>query len=298
MKRKDFLFLYDVCDGNPNGDPDAGNMPRIDPSTNQGIITDVALKRKIRNRVQIAKGTVDGYAIYVSEGAILNAKHTEAYERLKLPVPRKKTGSEKGSKDIEEAKGNKNNVALARAEMCKTYFDIRTFGAVMGTDIDCGQVRGPMQITFSRSVDPIVQAEHCITRMAVTTEEESRKQSGGNRTMGRKYTVPYGLYVGRGFLNVNFAEQTGFTEEDEAVFWDAFTNMFEDDRSSARGMMALRKLVIFEHDSPLGNAQAHKLFDRVTIVRNNGKEAMSYNDYSVSVDQDGLPKGVNIDVRD
>jgi CRISPR-associated protein Csd2 len=296
MERKDFLFLFDVSDGNPNGDPDAGNMPRIDASTNQGIITDVALKRKIRNRVQIAKGTVDGYAIYVSEGAILNAKHTEAYERLKLPVPGKKNGADKGSKDIEEAKGNKANVALARAEMCKTYFDIRTFGAVMGTDINCGQVRGPIQITFSRSVDPIVQAEHCITRMAVTTEEESKKQAGGNRTMGRKYTVPYGLYVGRGFLNAHFAEQTGFNEADESVFWDAFTNMFEDDRSSARGMMALRKLVIFEHDNPLGNAQAHKLFDRVNVIRNNGKEAMSYSDYTVNIDQDGLPKGVNVKV--
>lgn len=306
IKRKDFLFLFDVTDGNPNGDPDAGNQPRIDPITGHGLVSDACTKRKIRNRVQIAKGEQDGYAIYVAEGAILNHTHEEAYQRLGLQVPVKPSkpkGKGKVKKDEtptltrEQVKQLREDARRVETEMCRRYFDVRTFGAVMATDIDAGEAKGPVQITFARSIDPIAPLEHSITRLAVTTETESIKQRGGNRTMGRKYTVPYALYLGRGFLNPHFAGLTGFSDDDEAVFWDAMRNMFEDDRSAARGFMSLRKLVIFTHECPLGNAPAHQLFDRVRVARKNpGKEATGYSDYDIEIDVDKLPAGVAVEI--
>lgn len=278
-KRYDFVFLFDVVDGNPNGDPDAGNLPRVDPETGHGLVTDVCLKRKIRNYVATVKNGEKGYNIYVVEKAILNNQHALAYKALKID-PKK-------AKQAERDK--------ARDWMCQNFFDVRTFGAVMSTDVNCGQVRGPIQMAFARSIDPIVSLEHAVTRCAVTTEKEAEKQQGDNRTMGRKFTVPYALYRCHGFVNPFLADQTGFSEADLDLFWAALGQMFELDRSAARGQMTPRALVVFEHETKLGNAPAHKLFDLVKVTRKNAeKPARAFEDYEVAVDKKSGPEGVKI----
>lgn len=256
--RYDFVLLFDVTNGNPNGDPDAGNLPRMDSETGHGLATDVALKRKVRNFVGLLKGEQPPYEIYVKEKAILNNQHKRAY----VGIGR----AELLEGDDKKRKGG-DAVDEARTWMCRNFFDIRTFGAVMSTGINCGQVRGPVQLTFARSIDPIVAQEHSITRMAVATEAEAEKQEGDNRTMGRKHTVPYGLYRSHGFVSAFLAKQTGFSEEDLQLLWQALTQMFEHDRSAARGEMATRGLYVFKHDSELGNAPAHKLFDLIRVAR-------------------------------
>ena len=293
--RHDFVLVFDVKDGNPNGDPDAGNLPRVDPETGCGLVTDVCLKRKVRNFVQMSQDPAKGFDIFVKEKAILNQLIDGAYQSIGIDLT-KAPADEKDGKDRKKAgSGQGKEVDSARVQMCKTYYDIRTFGAVMSTGANAGQVRGPVQLTFGRSIDPIVALEHCITRMAVATEAEAEKQSGDNRTMGRKNTVPYGLYVSHGFVSAHLAAQTLFTEEDLNLFWEALKNMFEHDRSAARGEMATQKLIVFKHDSPLGSAPAHLLFERVKIVRNgDGKPARSFGDYTVTVNKDNLPAGVTV----
>lgn len=273
-KRYDFVLFIDVKDGNPNGDPDAGNLPRIDPETGEGLITDVCLKRKIRNYVGLVKEDQPPYEIYIKERAILNNTNKRAYSAIGVDLE-KDTGKRKGGDKTEEAK----------AWMCKNFFDIRTFGAVMTTKINCGQVRGPVQLTFARSVDPVFTAEHSITRMAVTTEEEAKKQSGDNRTMGRKFTIPYGLYKAYGFISPSLANQTGFSTEDLELLWDALLKMFDHDHSAARGLMSTQRLVVFEHGSKLGDKPVQDLFSRIKVTRNNSeKPARSFSDYSVVLD--------------
>lgn len=288
--RYDFVLLFDIANGNPNGDPDAGNSPRIDPETGHGLVTDVCLKRKIRNYVCLAKTNPSngepepGYDIYVKEKAVLNQQHQRAYNALKLDPNAKLKYEEKNKQQ-----------AAARAWMCQTFFDIRMFGAVMSTDINCGQVRGPAQLAFSRSVDPIVALEQSITRMAVTTEKEAEQQEGGNRTMGRKEIVPYALYVNHGFVSPHLAADTGFSEADLSLLWEALKMMFEHDHSAARGEMASRKVVVFEHESALGNSPAHALFDRIKITRKDStKPARAYSDYEVTLDKENLPAGITV----
>jgi CRISPR-associated protein Csd2 len=293
--RFDFALVFDVQDGNPNGDPDAGNLPRIDPETGHGLVTDVCLKRKVRNHVLLSKNCSKGFDIFVKEKAVLNRLIVQAYEGAKIDLEAKPKNVDDGDKRKEKGVGQGSEVDQARKKMCETYYDVRTFGAVMSTGANAGQVRGPVQVTFSRSIDPIVQLEHSITRMAVATEEEAEKQSGDNRTMGRKATIPYGLYVCRGFVSPSFANQTGFSEDDLRVLWDALKNMFENDRSAARGMMTTRKLIVFQHESPLGNAQAADLFDRISIKRKDGVEApRSFSDYVVGLNDKSLPTGVTV----
>jgi CRISPR-associated protein Csd2 len=271
-KRYDFIYLFDVKDGNPNGDPDAGNLPRVDAETGNGLVTDVCLKRKVRNYVGLVKDEKPPYEIYVKEKAVLNSQHERAYIALKIDLSGDE-GKRKGGDKVEEA----------RKWMCQNFYDIRTFGAVMSTGVNCGQVRGPVQLTFARSIDQVISSEHSITRMAVTTEKEAEKQGGDNRTMGRKFTIPYGLYRGYGFISAPLANQTGFSEEDLDLFWEALQNMFEHDRSAARGLMAARRLIIFEHASPLGNKSAQELFNRVTVERKK-EPARDFSDYMVSLD--------------
>lgn len=282
QNRYEFVLLFDVKDGNPNGDPDAGNLPRVDPETGQGLVTDVCLKRKIRNFVQLAKGTAPGYDVFVKEKAILNTMIDQAHEQQEVKL------KEKGEK-----------TEAARAYMCRTYYDVRTFGAVMSTGKNAGQVRGPVQLVFARSVEPVVPLEHSITRMAVATEAEAEKQQGDNRTMGRKFTIPYALYRCHGFVSAPLAQQTGFGDEDLTLFWRALQNMFEHDRSAARGEMTARKLVVFKHDSALGNAPAHKLFDLVSVKRRDGGAgpARKFSDYEVSVNEAGVPSEVKVEVK-
>lgn len=274
--RIDFVYMFDVQDGNPNGDPDAGNLPRVDAETGMGLVTDVCLKRKVRNYVQVAKNLEDGYDIFIKEKSVLNTLIDKAHDDVEV----------KNAKDKTEA---------ARRFMCKNYFDIRTFGAVMSTGKNAGQVRGPIQLTFARSVDPVETSEHSITRMAVATEKEADKQEGGNRTMGRKATVPYGLYVCHGFISANLAQQTGFSEDDLALFWEALKNMFDTDRSAARGLMSAQKLIVFKHDSMLGNAPANKLFDLVSVTKTCYGAPRSFKDYSVTIDKDNVPSGVTVE---
>ena len=279
LKNKiDFVLFVDVQDGNPNGDPDAGNLPRVDAETGEGLITDVCLKRKVRNYVQVAKAGAEGYDIFIKEKAVLNnlidASHEDA--------------SVKGKKGADE-------INAARKFMCAKYYDVRTFGAVMTTGKNAGQVRGPIQLTFARSVDPIVSMEHSITRMAVTTEKEAEKQSGDNRTMGRKSTVPYGLYMCHGFVSANLAKQTGFSEEDLDLFWTALKNMFDCDRSASRGLMSSQKLIVFRHDSELGNVPANKLFDLVKVEKKTNEPARSFDDYQITVDTSKLPEHVQVE---
>lgn len=283
LKNKiDFALFIDVQDGNPNGDPDAGNLPRVDAETGEGLISDVCLKRKIRNYVQIAKAGTPGYDIFIKEKAVLNNLIDEAYadETVKS----------------KEAKGKKagDQVNAARDFMCRKYYDIRTFGAVMTTGKNAGQVRGPIQLTFARSADPIVSMEHSITRVAVTTDKEAEKQGGDNRTMGRKATVPYGLYVCHGFISPSLAKQTGFSVEDLQLFWDALKNMFDCDRSASRGLMSTQKLIVFTHESELGNAPANKLFELVQIRKKAEGAPRSFSDYEISVDSSRLPEHVQV----
>jgi CRISPR-associated protein Csd2 len=290
-RRYDFVLLFDVINGNPNGDPDAGNAPRVDPETNHGLVSDVCLKRKIRNFIALVKGAANdapeaGYDIYVKERAILNQQHERAYRALELDP---KAKPEKGKPAPDRA---------ARDWMCQTFFDVRMFGAVMSTGVNAGQVRGPVQLTFARSMDPIASLEQSITRMAVTTEKESESQDGGNRTMGRKQIVPYGLYRAHGFVSPHLAAQTGFSHDDLELLWQALEKMFEFDRSAARGEMTARRLVIFEHDSALGNAPAHRLFERVRVERkDSGKPPRDYGAYSITVETADLPAGVKISDR-
>lgn len=294
--RYDFVFLFDVKDGNPNGDPDAANLPRIDPETGHGLVSDVCVKRKLRNFVLLSKTATDGWDIFVKEKAILNNLIDEAYERIGIAPskgPKAEGDDNGGKKGKTKAKGSGAEVDKARAEMCRRYFDVRAFGAVMSTGANAGQVRGPVQITFSRSIDPIATLEHSITRMAVATQEESDKQSGDNRTMGRKHTVSYGLYRGHGFISAPFAKQTGFSEDDLSLLWDAFQKMFDHDHSAARGLMALRQLVVFKHDNELGSAPAHKLFELVSVQKKEAtKVARDFSDYEVTVGKP--PAGVHI----
>ena len=299
--RYDFVLIFDVKDGNPNGDPDAGNLPRLDAETGHGLMTDVALKRKVRNFVALVHDQAEiepapgqkRHEIYVREKAILNLQHQRAYSALKLDAPAEEAAVEatdaeekkadKGKKTSKDKrKGSASDVDVARAWMCQNFYDVRTFGAVMSTGINCGQVRGPVQITFARSVEPIVTLEHSITRMAVATEAEAAKQQGDNRTMGRKHTVPYGLYRSHGFVSAFLAKQTGFGDDDLSLLWQALENMFEHDRSAARGEMSTRGLYVFEHSSELGNAHAHALFDQVTVGNTApGTPARSFDAYEV-----------------
>jgi len=363
--RYDFVLVFDVQDGNPNGDPDAGNLPRIDPETGRGLVTDVCLKRKVRNYVQLAKSddagnSLAGYDIYVKEKAVLGRAHVKAFNDLKIStgeVSRKEIPvniqsvfdeieltdglsletDENGDRQmlvvaadadkkailqwLKEEEISKEPAALIKTalkdakprkptaeetergknKMCEDYFDIRTFGAVMALKSapSCGQVRGPVQMTFARSVDPIVVLEHSITRMAVATEAEAEKQSGDNRTMGRKNTVPYGLYVSHGFISAHLAAQTKFSEDDLDILWKALTDMFDHDRSAARGLMSTRALIVFKHNSALGNASAHKLFELVQLKRKTdpSKPAREFADYDVVIDEASLPQGVTVDVK-
>jgi len=354
--RYDFVLIFDVKDGNPNGDPDAGNLPRIDPETGHGLVTDVCLKRKVRNYVQIIKEFKRPYDIYVKEKAVLGRAHfdtfrelgistgeesrkaiptelTEAFTELMLPEGLSFIESEdqrggelvvapdadkKAIKEwLKEEKPDKEiskiiNAALkdakprrptaeetvqGRGKMCQDFYDIRAFGAVLSLKSapNCGQVRGPIQLTFGRSAEPIVTLEHSITRMAVATEAEAEKQQGDNRTMGRKNTVPYGLYVAHGFVSAHLAAQTGFGEDDLNLLWEALCNMFENDRSAARGLMSTQQLVIFKHNSALGNAPAHSLFKRVNLIRkDDSKPARDFSDYGLKIDENNLPAGVSI----
>lgn len=272
--RYDFVFLFDVKDGNPNGDPDAGNLPRLDAETGHGLVTDVCLKRKVRNFVGLAKGEQPPYDIYVKEKAILNKQNERAYIGIgKTDLLKGDDKKRKGGAAADEA----------RQWMCQNFFDVRTFGAVMSTGVNCGQVRGPVQLTFARSVAPVVAQEHSITRMAVATEAEAEKQDGDNRTMGRKFTIPYGLYRAHGFVSAHLARQTGFTDDDLQLFWTALAGMFDHDRSAARGEMNARGLYVFRHESELGDAPAHALFDLIRVEpRDPAIPARGFADFTVS----------------
>ncbi len=277
--RCEFVLFFDVENGNPNGDPDAGNMPRIDPETSNGLVTDVCIKRKVRNYIEISKSGSLGYDIYVKENAVLNNLNMLAYEELKIKQEAKKLPKEK-----EEAK-------KLTDYMCGRFYDIRAFGAVMTTDVNCGQVRGPVQFSFAKSIDPIVPQEVTITRMAVTNEKDAEKE----RTMGRKHIVPYALYKMEGFISAPLAKRTGFTEDDLEVLWESLVNMFDHDRSAARGKMATRKLVIFKHESELGNCSAQKLFDIISVERKDkSRPPRDFSDYSINLDKSKLPEGVTI----
>jgi len=279
-KRYEFVMFFDVENGNPNGDPDAGNMPRIDAETSHGLVTDVSLKRKVRNFVQLTKNDAMGYRIYMKEGAVLNNTHNEAYiHHTEIAQTAKKLPAK-----AEEAK-------KITDFMCENFFDIRTFGAVMTTEVNCGQVRGPVQFTFARSLDPIVQQEVTITRMAVTNS----KDAGKERTMGRKHIVPYGLYRAEGFISAPLAEKTGFGEDDLELLWLSLANLFEHDRSAARGKMATKKLLIFEHENKLGNAPAHKLFELITSERADlSRPPRAFSDYIIHIDEANIPEGVRL----
>lgn len=270
--RYDFIYLFDVTDGNPNGDPDAANMPRMDAETGMGLVSDVCLKRKVRNYVQVTKGQQPQYDIFIKEGSVLNDT----------------------IKEVTQAGTNKAN---NRATMCERFYDVRTFGAVMTTGkVNAGQVRGPIQFTFARSVSPIITAEHTITRMAVTDAKDTdENETGSRQTMGRKYTIPYALYQTQGYISANLAHQTGFTDEDLKLFWEALKNMFDVDHSAARGMMCPRKLIVFKHDNELGSAPSYQLFDLVSVKQKDlTKPARSFADYEVQIDRTQLPLGVTL----
>ena len=352
QNRYDFVLLFDVKDGNPNGDPDAGNLPRLDAETGRGLVTDVSLKRKVRNFVAMKHGYARPFDIYIKERAVLGRSHVQAFKELdialgedmtvsipsdvlehlselilpeglevateedgsaslmvsgvldkkevqqwikenELPKP-VKTFLNKTLKDAKSRKPTREESDQGREKMCATFFDIRTFGAVLSLKSapNCGQVRGPVQLTFARSVDPIVTSEHSITRMAVATEAEAEKQQGDNRTMGRKFTVPYGLYMAHGFVSSFLAKQTKFSDADLDLLWEALSTMFEHDRSAARGEMTTRGLYVFKHDLELGNAPAHKLFDLIQVSRSNGSDGppRSFGDYSVTSPAEGAIK--------
>lgn len=283
--RYEFVILFDVENGNPNGDPDAGNMPRIDPETGYGLVTDVCLKRKIRNYVETVKENDPGYRIYIKDGVPLNRSDSEACAYVGVDAAKLKDAKKKDDQLDKKL----------RDFMCANFYDIRTFGAVMTTFVkgalNCGQVRGPVQLGFARSVDPILPQEVTITRVAITTEADAEKKG---TEMGRKYIVPYGLYRAEGYISANLARKTtGFSDEDLELLWQAILNMFEMDHSAARGKMAVRELIVFRHASELGNAPAYKLFDLVKVVRKDGVTApRAYSDYAISVDEANLPDGV------
>jgi CRISPR-associated protein Csd2 len=286
QNRYDFVLLFDVKDGNPNGDPDAGNLPRVDAETGRGLVTDVCLKRKVRNYVGIVKKEQPPFEIYVKEKAILNKQHERAYTAI---------GASELLKGEDKKRKGGDQVDNARTWMCKNFYDVRTFGAVMSTGVNCGQVRGSVQLTFARSIDPIVAQEHSITRMAVATEAEAEKQGGDNRTMGRKHTVPYGLYVTHGFVSSHLAAQTGFSDEDLNLLWESLENMFEHDRSAARGEMTTRGLYVFKHNSQLGNAHAHSLFARIQPKLTEGVMVpRDFGNYTVMIDDKELPTGITL----
>jgi CRISPR-associated protein Csd2 len=288
--RYDFVILFDVKDGNPNGDPDAGNLPRIDAETGHGLVTDVSLKRKVRNYVELVKENKKPYLIFIKEKAVLNKTIEKAYSEIGVEI---KPTTKEGGKSKQVIKPEERE--KAKEYLCENYFDIRTFGAVMSTGANAGQVRGPVQLTFGRSVDPVVSLEHSITRMAVATEEESKKQEGGNRTFGRKYTIPYGLYRAHGFVSAPLANQTGFNEEDLSLLWEALERMFEQDRSAARGLMNTRKLIVFQHASKLGNAPSQTLFDSVKITKKNSDTVIrDFSDYEITILKENIPDGVNL----
>ena len=311
--RYDFVLLFDVKDGNPNGDPDAGNLPRTDAETGHGLMTDVSLKRKVRNFVSLVHSQDQiepepgqkRHEIYVREKAILNHQHERAYSALKLSAPPPQDDVAVAEPDTDEKsskkkpaptkrKGSSADVDKARAWMAQNFFDIRTFGAVMSTGtLPAGQVRGPVQLTFARSIDPIFPLEHSITRMAVATEVEAEKQRGDNRTMGRKHTVPYGLYKAHGFVSAFLAKQTGFGDDDLELLWQALQNMFEHDRSAARGEMSTRGLYVFKHGSALGNAHAHDLFKRIGAEKR-VDVPRSFEDYRITVDDAAMPDNVTL----
>ena len=283
--RYDFVLFFDVENGNPNGDPDAGNMPRIDPETGHGLVTDVCLKRKIRNYVELAREGETGFRIYVQEKAVLNQRNQEAYTALNLKSEAKKLPkNEKEARDVTRW-------------MCDNFYDIRTFGAVMTTfvkaSLNCGQVRGPVQLGFARSIDPIISQEVTITRVAITTEKDAENKS---TEMGRKSIVPYGLYRAEGYVSANLARKvTGFSEEDLALLWEAIVNMFEHDHSAARGKMSVRELIVFKHSTELGDCPAYKLFDAVEVKRNDGVEyPRKYQDYTVHVHREEIPESVEV----
>ncbi len=278
-KRYEFVLFFDVENGNPNGDPDAGNLPRLDPETSRGLVTDVCLKRKVRNFVELVKGNAAPHEIYVREKAVLAVQQKRAHEALG---------------DIDK-KADKTE--QARKWMCRNFYDVRTFGAVMSLkDVSCGQVRGPVQMAFARSVEPVVPLDISITRMAVATEREAEAQEGDNRTMGRKSIIPYGLYRAEGFVSAHLAAQTGFTDDDLELFWQALESMFEHDHSAARGKMASRALIVFEHEGALGNAPAHTLFGLVASPRAEGSTgpARAFEDYAITVNDAGAPAGVRV----
>ncbi|MBD3328367.1 type I-C CRISPR-associated protein Cas7/Csd2 [Candidatus Peregrinibacteria bacterium] len=272
-KRYDFVLFFDVKDGNPNGDPDAGNLPRIDAETGMGLVTDVCLKRKVRNYVQIVKEMEKPFDIFIKEKGILNNSIDEAHEQEEV-----------------KSKGKGEKTEAARQWMCSNYYDIRSFGAVMSTGKNAGQVRGPIQLTFARSVDPVIALEHSITRMAVATEAEAERQSGDNRTMGRKYTIPYGLYRAHGFVSAHLAAQTGFSQNDLDLFWKALQEMFDHDHSAARGQMNTRAIIAFEHESALGSKPSHELFRRVTCDRATEGPAREFSDYKICFDGNQVNK--------
>lgn len=295
--RYDFVLIFDVQDGNPNGDPDAGNLPRVDPETGRGLVTDVCLKRKVRNFIQLMMSSQDGkptlgFDIFVRERAILNSEIERGY----LSVGFDPTAAKEAEKKKDKSQARREQITTVREKMCELYYDIRAFGAVLSTGANAGQVRGPVQVTFGRSVDPIVTLEHCITRMSVTSEEDAKSKE---TEMGRKNTVPYGIYISYGFVSAHLAAQTKFSEEDLEILWNALTNMFEHDRSAARGLMSTRGLIVFKHDTALGKAPAHRLFELVQVRRKTdpSKPARAFGDYEIVIDETRLPTGVTLDVK-
>lgn len=290
-KRYDFVLFFDVQDGNPNGDPDAGNLPRLDAETGMGLVTDVCLKRKVRNYVQLTKvqdGVAnDGYDIFIKEKAILNNLIEGAYIKLGINLEENPSDGKDGKKRNEKGFAQKGEILRGRDKMCQDFYDVRTFGAVMSTGSNAGQVRGPVQLTFARSVEPVVALEHSITRVAKTTEE--RAETGGSE-MGRKYTIPYGLYRAHGFISAHLAAQTGFSQNDLALFFQALLEMFEHDHSAARGLMCTRGIIVFEHKTALGNKPANELFSRVICKRATEGPARQFSDYTILVDGNKLGK--------
>lgn len=292
--RYEFVILFDVENGNPNGDPDAGNMPRTDPETGLGLVTDVCLKRKIRNYVETVKEDAPGWRIYIKDNVPLNRSDNEAFATVGIGGAAEMKGEEL-KKQLKKAKETGDVDRLLRDYMCSQFYDVRTFGAVMTTMVkgalNCGQVRGPVQLSFARSIDPVIPQEITITRVAISTEADAEKKG---TEMGRKYIIPYGLYRCEGYVSANLARKaTGFSEDDLALLWKAILNMFEHDHSAARGQMAVRELIVFKHDSELGEAPAHRLFDTVQVARKDGVTApRSYSDYTVTVEESRLPEGV------
>jgi len=284
--RIDFVYIFDVQDGNPNGDPDAGNLPRVDAETGMGLVTDVCLKRKVRNYVQVAKAGIEGNDILVKskeisgEEVFINKEIRNAYEDIGIQLKVKD-------------KAKPEQVVSGRKRMCEKFYDVRTFGAVLSTGANAGQVRGAVQLTFARSLDPVVSSEHALTVCAARDEEKSYESQVG--IQGRKATVPYGLYVCHGFISANLANQTGFSVEDLSLFWDALKNMFDVDRSAARGLMSAQKLIVFKHDSMLGNAPANKLFDLVKVQKKCDGAPRKFEDYEVTIEKANLPNGVSIE---